>query len=135
MSVSDREKPMALDVAREFSKLGFAIRATEGTQKFLSDHGITSEYIHKQHEGRPNIVDGIKNKEIQLVINTPIGRLSQSDDSYIRKAAIKFKVPYITTMRAALTAAKGIAARRNNRTQVCSLQRYHQALGGCQPIG
>jgi carbamoyl-phosphate synthase large subunit len=131
ISVSDRDKPMALEVAREFSDLGFAIRATEGTQKFLSDRGIKSEYIHKQHEGRPNIVDGIKNGEIQLVINTPVGKRSQYDDSYIRKAAIKYKIPYITTVRAALAAARGIADRRNNRVQVWSLQDYHQTLGGC----
>jgi carbamoyl-phosphate synthase large subunit len=130
VSVSDREKPMALEAAREFSELGFAIKATLGTQKFLADHGIKSEYIHKQHEGRPNIVDGIKNGEIQLVINTPVGRRSQYDDSYIRKAAITHKVPYITTVRAALAAARGIADRRNNRVQVWSLQDYHRALGG-----
>jgi len=128
MSVSDREKPMALEVAREFSELGFRIRATEGTQKFLSNHGIKSEYIHKQHEGRPNIVDGIKNGEIQLVINTPVGKRSQYDDSYIRKAAIKHKVAYITTVRAALAAARGIADRRNNRVRVWSLQDYHKEI-------
>jgi carbamoyl-phosphate synthase large subunit len=128
ISVSDREKPMALDVAREFSKLGFRIRATEGTRKFLLDHGIESEYINKQHQGRPNIVDGIKNREIQLVINTPTDKPSAQDDSYIRKAAIKYKVPYITTMPAALAAARGIADRRSNRTQVYSLQDYHKEL-------
>jgi carbamoyl-phosphate synthase large subunit len=128
MSVSDREKPMALEVAREFDKLGFAIRATEGTKKFLAAGGIASESVYKQHEGRPNIVDGIKNREIQLVINTPVGRLSQHDDSYIRKAAITYKVPYITTMRAALAAAGGIADRRSDREQVRSLQEYHTAL-------
>ena len=128
MSVSDREKSMALEVAGEFSRLDFVIRATEGTQKFLADRGIESEYVHKQSEGRPNIVDGIKNGEIQLVINTPVDRRSQHDDSYIRKAAIKYKVPYITTMRAALAAARGIADRRDRRTQVRSLQDYHKEL-------
>jgi carbamoyl-phosphate synthase large subunit len=128
ISVSDREKPMALGVAREFSKLGFRIRATEGTRRFLSDHGIESEYINKQHQGRPNIVDGIKNREIQLVINTPTDKPSAQDDSYIRKAAIKYKVPYITTMPAALAAARGIADRRSNRTRVCALQDYHKEL-------
>jgi carbamoyl-phosphate synthase large subunit len=77
------------------------------------------------HEGRPNIVDGIINSEIQLIINTPSGKLSQYDDSYIRKAAIKYKVPYITTLAAAAAAAKGIAAYSMRRSGVRSLQRYH----------
>jgi carbamoyl-phosphate synthase large subunit len=128
ISVSDREKDLALQVAQEFNKLGFKIKATEGTQKFLAGYGIESEFIKKQHEGRPNIVDGIMNKEIHLVINTPVGKLSQFDDSYIRKAAIKYKVPYITTMPAALAAAKGIAERRDQHTQVHPLQGYHAAI-------
>jgi carbamoyl-phosphate synthase large subunit len=128
ISVSDREKDLALQVAQAFDALGFEIKATEGTQKFMASHGIESAFIKKQHEGRPNIVDGIMNKEIHLVINTPVGKLSQFDDSYIRKAAIKHKVPYITTMPAALAAAKGIAERRDARTQVHSLQGYHEEI-------
>ena len=80
------------------------------------------------HEGRPNIVDSIKNGEIQLVINTPIGKLSQHDDSYIRKAAIKYKIPYITTLAAALAAAKGIASFRKGHGRVKSLQEYHSEI-------
>jgi carbamoyl-phosphate synthase large subunit len=129
ISVSDREKPFALDVARAFGELGFAIKATEGTRRFLAAHGIESESIRKQHEGRPNIVDGIMNGEIDLVVNTPAGKLSQFDDSYIRKAAIKYKIPYITTMPAALAAARGIAERRAESTQVRSLQDYHRSIG------
>jgi carbamoyl-phosphate synthase large subunit len=81
--------------------------------------------INKQHEGRPNIVDGIKNGEIQLVINTPSGKMSQYDDSYIRKAAIKYKVTYITTLAAAAAAVKGIAAFVKTKPAVKSLQSYH----------
>jgi carbamoyl-phosphate synthase large subunit len=128
ISVSDREKELALDVAREFAELGFEIKATDGTRRFLASHGIESTHIRKQHEGRPNIVDGIMNKEIHLVINTPVGKLSQHDDSYLRKAAIKYKVPYITTMPAALAAAKGIAERRERRTHVRALQEYHEGI-------
>ncbi|MBN1886973.1 MAG: carbamoyl-phosphate synthase large subunit [Thermoflexales bacterium] len=128
ISVSDREKLAMLEVARAFDRLGFKIKTTEGTQKFLAGHGIASEFVKKQHEGRPNIVDGIKNDEIHLVINTPSGKLSQYDDSYIRKAAIKYKVPYITTMPAALAAANGIAERRHAGAQVRSLQEYHAAI-------
>jgi carbamoyl-phosphate synthase large subunit len=81
--------------------------------------------ILKMHEGRPNIADAIMNGEIQLVINTPSGKLSQYDSSYIRKAAIKYRVPYITTLAAAAAAAKGIAAHRKGRSGVKSLQSYH----------
>jgi carbamoyl-phosphate synthase large subunit len=80
------------------------------------------------HEGRPNIVDVIKNKEIQLVINTPSGKLSKYDDSYIRKAAIKYKVSYITTTAAAAAAVKGIADRLKGQPSVKSLQKYHAAI-------
>jgi carbamoyl-phosphate synthase large subunit len=128
ISVSDREKPLALEAARAFFELGFTIMATEGTQRFLTDHGIRCEFIKKQHEGRPNIADGITNGEIHLVVNTPVGKLSQYDDSYLRKAAIKHKIPYITTMSAALAAATGIAERRIESTQVRSLQDYHKSL-------
>jgi carbamoyl-phosphate synthase large subunit len=128
ITVAERDRPAVLEVARQFDKLGFKIKATEGTQAFLSEHGIEAERIFKMHEGRPNIVDGIKNREIQLVINTPIGKLSTYDDSYIRKAAIKYKVPYITTLAAALAAARGIEAHRRGHSTVRSLQSYHADL-------
>jgi carbamoyl-phosphate synthase large subunit len=80
------------------------------------------------HEGRPNIVDGIKNNEIHLVVNTPSGKLSKHDDSYIRKAAIKYKIPYITTLAAALAAARGIAGHRTGVDMVRSLQSYHEGI-------
>jgi len=125
ITVSKNDRPAVLEVAKEFRRLGFKIRATNGTQRFLEEHGIESEPILKMHEGRPNIVDGIKNKEIQLVINTPSGKLSKYDDSYIRKTAIKFKIPYITTLAAAIAAAKGIEAYRQGKGSVRSLQSYH----------
>ena len=80
------------------------------------------------HEGRPNVVDAIKNSEIQLIINTPSGKLSKYDDSYVRKAAIKYKVPYITTTAAAAAAVKGIAAHRAGPATIRSLQTYHKAI-------
>ena len=125
ITVSEQDRPAVLEVASQFDKLGFRIKATKGTHKFLAGHGIKTEPILKMHEGRPNIVDGIKNDEIQLVINTPSGKLSKHDDSYIRKAAIKYKIPYITTLSAALAAAKGIAANRRGHGSVKSLQSYH----------
>ncbi|MBE9545974.1 MAG: carbamoyl-phosphate synthase large subunit, partial [Proteobacteria bacterium] len=125
ITVSDQEKQAALEVARRFENLGFKIIATEGTHQFLSENGVSSESILKMHEGRPNIVDAIKNEEIQLVINTPIGKLSKYDDSYIRKAAIKHKVTYITTMAAAIATTRGIEAFHKGQSDVKSLQDYH----------
>jgi carbamoyl-phosphate synthase large subunit len=87
--------------------------------------GIPSEPVLKEHEGRPNITDAIRNNGIQLVINTPEGKQSRYDDSYIRKAAIKYGVPYITTVAAATAAATGISAYHNGNPDVKSLQSYH----------
>jgi carbamoyl-phosphate synthase large subunit len=128
ISVTDADKLEALDVAREFVQLGFELVATEGTQQHLSNHGIECGKILKMHAGRPNIGDALKNGEIQLVINTPIGKRGTADDSYIRKTAIKYKVPYITTMAAARAAAGGIAAYRGKESTVSSLQRYHAGI-------
>jgi len=128
ISVNDPDKPVALEVAREFEKIGFNIIATKGTQKFLKENGVPSKLINKVFEGRPDIADGIMNKEINLVINTPSGKRSKHDDSYIRKTAIKYKVPYITTMAAALASAKGIAVFKENNcrsARLKSLQEYH----------
>ena len=129
ITVSDRDKNGVMEVARRFHELGFTIKATAGTGKLLSAQGIPVEIILKMHEGRPNIVDAIKNGEIQLIVNTPSGRLSQYDDSYIRKAAIKYKIPYITTIAAAHAAVKGIEAFRQGHGRAKSLQQYHQEIG------
>jgi len=129
MTVTDADKKDALKVAREFAKLGFRIKATEGTCKHLTAGGVQAEPILKMHEGRPNIADAIKNGEIQLVINTPEGRLGKHDDSYIRKTAVKYKVSYITTTAAAAAAAKGIAEMRaHGAAPVRALQSYHAGI-------
>ncbi len=125
----DKDKGAILEVAREFDRLGFKLKATKGNHSFLAEHGIASELILKMHEGRPNIADGIKNHEIHLVINTPSGRMSKYDDSYIRKTAIKYKVPYITTAAAALATVRGISAIRKDHGRVKSLQSYHADIG------
>jgi carbamoyl-phosphate synthase large subunit len=125
ITVSEHDRPAVLEVARQLSDLGFHIRATVGTHTFLDSQGIKSQVILKEHEGRPNITDTIENGDIQLVINTPSGKLSIHDDSYIRKAAIRHKIPYITTLQAAMAAAKGIASYREGKSVVKSLQSYH----------
>ena len=131
ISVNDPDKPAALEVARAFHQLGFKIMATAGTSIFLAENKVPSTLIKKMHEGRPNIVDGITNKEIQLVINTAAGKRSKFDDSYIRKAAIRYRVPYITTMTAALASAHGIAAFLDGGYPLSgpkSLQEYHAGI-------
>ncbi len=125
ITVLEKDRSPIPEIAERFKKLGFKIRATEGTHRFLAQHGVESEPILKLHEGRPNIVDVIKNREIQLVINTPSGKLSKYDDSYIRKSAVKYKVPYITTPAAAMAAVKGIEAFQSDHGLVKSLQSYH----------
>ena len=125
ITVSDKDKNEVLNIARRFEQLGFIIKATRGTCAFLTQHNIQARPVDKIHEGRPNIVDAIKNKEIHLVINTPSGKLSKHEDAYIRQAAIKYKIPYITTIAAAVAAARGIEAFRHQHSAVKSLQRYH----------
>jgi carbamoyl-phosphate synthase large subunit len=131
ISVNDSDKPEALEVARAFAGVGFKIKATGGTCKYLNDNGVAAELVLKLHEGRPNLADAITNREICLVINTAAGKRSQFDDSYIRKSAIKTKIPYITTMTAAMASARGIADYLAGREQIVeprSLQEYHKQI-------
>jgi carbamoyl-phosphate synthase large subunit len=128
ITVADRDKSAVQDVARRFHELGFKIVATAGTQAFLSEQGIPAESIAKLREGRPNLVDALIDKQIHLVINTPRGKASKADDAYIRQTAIRCKVPYVTTLAAAVAAAKGIDACRKGRGQAKSLQEYHRDI-------
>jgi len=128
ITIADRDKSGIIDAAKRFNDLGFRILATAGTKKFLAEHGIEAQLVLKVMEGRPHIVDAIKNGEIQLIINTPKGKLSEMDDSYLRKAAISYKIPYITTTTAARAAAIGIAARKQGADEVKSLQEYHAEI-------
>jgi carbamoyl-phosphate synthase large subunit len=128
ITVADPDKTSITETAKAFVELGFKIMATEGTYKHLTEKGVKTQKVLKVYQGRPNIIDAVKNDEIQLIVNTPIGKRSQYDDSYIRKAAIEYKIPYITTITAAAATAKGIAARQNGQTMVKSLQSYHRSL-------
>ncbi len=127
-SIADKSDPILLETAKRFVDLGFKIKATGGTHEFLQSQGISSERIWKIYEERPNIVDEIKNQNIQLVINTPIGRYGKHDDSYIRKTAIKYAIPYITTLTAASAAAEGIAAYKKEQGEMKSIQEYHKSI-------
>ncbi|MFA6108050.1 MAG: carbamoyl-phosphate synthase large subunit, partial [Candidatus Latescibacterota bacterium] len=128
ISVSHRDRPAILPIAVEFARLGMSIRATRGTFDFLRANDVPCELCLKLHEGRPHVADEITNGTIQLVVNTPIGKESQQDDSYLRKAAIRHKIPYVTTLAAAAAAAKGIAASQRSPSGVRSLQEYHAAI-------
>ena len=127
ISVSDRDKRDLVETAQEFVKAGMTILATEGTGKFLAEAGIASEPVLKLHEGRPNMVDMILNGQVDLVVNTPSSSTeSAHDDSYIRKAAIKAHVPYMTTMAAAKATALGIQVEQSiEEPEVRSLQEIH----------
>ncbi len=130
LSICDRDKPELLDIAKAFHELGFRIIATHKCYKLIVEAGIPCERIFKIYEGRPNIADEIANGEIQLIINTPAGKTSAHDDSYIRKTAIKHRIPYITTMAAAKASTEGIRAIKESRKEsktfgVKSLQAHH----------
>ena len=124
-TIADRDKTAALEPVRLFRDLGFEVMATKGTHEFLKERGIETTLVSKLGFGRPDLMDAVKTGRISLLINTPSGRKSSEDSSDIRKAAIKYKVPYISTTAAAIAAAKGIAARREEDPKVRSLQEYH----------
>ncbi|MCR6546017.1 carbamoyl-phosphate synthase large subunit [Dehalobacterium formicoaceticum] len=127
ISVRNEDKADVLDAARKFAELGFEIKATEGTYRFLIENNIPAAMIKKLFEGRPNILDSITNGEIHFIINTPTGEVGQKDDSYMRKAAIKHHVPYMTTIAAGKASAAGIEAflEARDNTAPKSLQEYH----------
>jgi len=129
ITVNDRDKNSMLESARIFAELGFKIFATKGTCAFLTKNNIQATYINKIGYGRPDIVDAIKNVEIQLVVNTPSGKETEEKDSYIRQSAITYQIPYITTTAAALAAARGIARRLKGDSVLKSLHEYHEDIG------
>ena len=129
ISVNKNDKKELPEVAKAFHECGFKILATGTTYDLIVSLGIPAEKIKKMQEGRPNIVDAITNKEIQLIINTPAGKDKIFDDSYIRKNAIKHRVPYITTMAAAKASAAGIkAVKEQGQIGVKSLQDIHKGI-------
>ena len=124
VSVSERERKYLLPIVRTLHELGFKLVATEGTAKFLAENGIPHSEVKKLNEGRPNVADLIKNREVALIINTPIGRLGKIDDSCIRMLAIQYKIPYMTTIAAAKASAAGIREALHGDSSPKSLQEY-----------
>ncbi|HZB96303.1 MAG TPA: carbamoyl-phosphate synthase large subunit [Herpetosiphonaceae bacterium] len=126
LSVNDRDKAKAVEIARRFADLGFRIVATAGTADVLQRNGIDATVIFKVNEGRPNVVDYIKNGEIDLIVNTPLGKASYFDERAMRRAAVQHGVVCITTLSCAAAAAEAIAAMRSGEWTVRSLQAWHQ---------
>ena len=122
ISVNDSDKIAVISMARDFNELGFVVIATEGTAQLLSENGVSTSPIFKVGEGRPNVVDAIKNGEIQLVINTPLGAQSRFDEYEIGRSAIRYKVPVITTISGAQAAIRGIRNIKGGTIQYRSLQ-------------
>ena len=129
ISVSNRDKDEVAEVAKSLHEDGFKLVATEGTCKLIKEAGIPVERVNKLYEGRPNIADMITNGDIQLIVNTPAGKEAVTDDSYLRKSAIKHKVPYITTLAAAKATAEGIHyVRSHEESELKSLQELHNEI-------
>ena len=125
VSLSDKVDDAVAAVQR-FAQLGFEVVGTEGTIAFLASKGVKGSGIAKIGEGRPDVLDAIKNREVKVIVNTPSGRRdARADDSRIRQAAIEYKVPYLTTIAAAQAAVEGIGAAMSGCGEVRSLQSYH----------
>ena len=125
ITVNDHDKPTVTPIARRFHELGFAILATEGTARYLRQRGVPADRVLKVYEGRPNAVDLVLSGEVQLLVNTPLGKLTQQDDYILRQAALQHRVPYTTTMSAASAACEAIIAVRSRVGEVRSLQEWH----------
>ncbi len=129
ISVNGKDKDEVVEIAKGFHEVGFKIVATKGTYSIITAAGIPAEKAKKRHEGRPNVGDLITNGKIQMIVNSPVGKSAATDDSYLRKAAIKAKVPYVTTMAAAKASVEGIRyAKQYGSTEVKSLQALHSEI-------
>ena len=126
ISVHDYHKDKIADIARSFRKMGFKIIATKGTAKYLNDRGIEAETVLKVSEGRPHIVDHIKNGEIQMVINTSVGRKSSRDAYHIRHGALTYNILYTTTIAGARALCEAVKELKKEEWQVCPLQEYYK---------
>ncbi|MEY3223568.1 MAG: carbamoyl phosphate synthase large subunit [Cyanobacteriota bacterium] len=124
VSMSDRDKSLAVDVIKEFIKLGFTIMATQGTRQVLQEQGLEVKSVLKLHEGRPHVLDAIKNANIQLIINTPSGEEAHADSKLIRRTALGYKIPIITTIAGARATAAAIRSLQNTTLDVKVIQEY-----------
>ena len=125
VTVNDHDKPNVVPIARRFHALGFRVVGTEGTARYLRARGIPVERVHKVHEARPNAIDLLVSGDVQLLINTPLGKLTQQDDYAIRRAALQHRIPYTTTLSAASAACDAIIALRSRTGDVRPIQEWH----------
>jgi carbamoyl-phosphate synthase large subunit len=133
LSVNERDKATLVPIAQDLELLGFHLLATSGTHEYLAGRGIKTDSVFKVGEGRPNVVDLIKSKKIDLIINTPLGRQSHYDDKVIRRAATQYAVACITTLSGAAAAANAIRSLRREKLTVRSLQEYHGMIPDSGP--
>ena len=122
LSVNDNDKPRSLPIAESLFKLGYRLVATRGTAQFIADRNIPVTPVYKASEGRPNVVDDIKNGGIDLIINTPLGQRARSDEYALGWAAIKYRVPLITTLSAAEAIVRGLRTKKQRSTDYHCLQ-------------
>jgi carbamoyl-phosphate synthase large subunit len=134
-SLRDRDRAQALPIARAFLKMGYTLKGTEGTANYLREKGLEIEPVKKIAEGRPNVLDAIKNREVVLVVNTPHSHRSRSDGFHIRRTALLSNVPILTTYAAARAVIQGLEESRQRRWQVRSLQElYRSAAASSAPV-
>ncbi|MGC9451101.1 MAG: carbamoyl-phosphate synthase large subunit [Oceanipulchritudo sp.] len=128
LSVKDVDKPLAVDIARRFVALGFQIVSTSGTRKHLEENGVPVKTVHKINEGRPNVVDMIKNRELQMIINTPSGMIPRQNENVIRTEAIKQGIPIMTTLSGARAAVQALQSLNKHDLRVWPLQHYRARI-------
>jgi carbamoyl-phosphate synthase large subunit len=128
ISVNSKDKPTVIELAQELDRMGFRIYATSGTAQELLQGGVSASLVHKVHEGSPNVIDLMKQSKVDFLINTPLGKNAQMDDTVIRKAALNNKIPYTTTLSAAIAAVNAIKSLRAGKLDVNSIQNYHSQL-------
>lgn len=132
VSVNDADKPTVTPIIRRLHEMGFRILATVGTARYLLGKGIAAETIRKVHEGRPHVGDLIVSGQVQLLINTPLGKLTQQDDFLLRRTALQHRVPYTTTISAASAACDAILACRSREGVVRCLQEWYESRPGVE---
>jgi carbamoyl-phosphate synthase large subunit len=128
ITVNDHDKPTAVGIARRFHAIGFKIVATSGTAQYLSENGVPCGIVQKVSVGRPNGIDLIKNDEVQLLINTPLGKRAQKDDYSLRQAAIAHRIAYTTTLSAARAACDAIQSLKSEAATVRSIQEWQATI-------
>ncbi len=128
LSIRRADKPKLVEIARKLEAAGLELMGTSGTANYLADHGIFLDTVKKVHDGSPNVIDMMRRDEVSLIINTPTSRLSRRDGSRIRRAAVDFKVPYITTIQAAKAAADAIECMKKGNLTIKSINEYHAEI-------